>query len=385
MFGTFERGLAACNSRAIPSFSSEELRRWKRQNQMAFCESGTNAAHGFVDNRGKKEEFRECSSRSWDKYIDPPPPQLKSEEEKQCSSQQKSEEDNSCPFHFNERSCDKIERLIIPGSTTPADDFSYHSFLIFLKNFALNNMLVIGGVLGSLHVWKRWTLSEEIKEFTVTKKKSKVPFSSHNDQNVVVVRNGSRVYRERFNLAGDGILGKGDDGIDNIPAPVYRFCYEFSPEEVHKHNTAADCWITYKNNVYNVTSFLELHPGGADLVLKAAGGAIDGYFKENEFHKKGKGGCVTMKILEELKIGKLEKPEKNTGKGWLSMFGRNKEEESEEGSVEEDEEEVSVDPCVLANTSKSLNEKLLCRSVSNKAKRELQELILEEKKAGHHL
>ena len=42
--------------------------------------------------------------------------------------------------------------------------------------------------------------------------------------------------------------------------------------EVKKHNKADDCWISIDGNVYDVTKFLELHPGGISRILLVAGG-----------------------------------------------------------------------------------------------------------------
>ncbi|KAI5897639.1 uncharacterized protein SCHCODRAFT_02609854 [Schizophyllum commune H4-8] len=42
-------------------------------------------------------------------------------------------------------------------------------------------------------------------------------------------------------------------------------------EEVKKHNTRESCWVIIKNKVYDVTSFLNDHPGGAAIILKYAG------------------------------------------------------------------------------------------------------------------
>lgn len=42
--------------------------------------------------------------------------------------------------------------------------------------------------------------------------------------------------------------------------------------EIKKHNTDKDCWIVLHDDVLDVTSFLEFHPGGADTILGSAGG-----------------------------------------------------------------------------------------------------------------
>ncbi|KAI5964926.1 SCS7 [Candida margitis] len=42
--------------------------------------------------------------------------------------------------------------------------------------------------------------------------------------------------------------------------------------EVSKHNTESDCWVTlYQRKIYNVTSFLDQHPAGGDIILPYAG------------------------------------------------------------------------------------------------------------------
>ncbi|KAL5226291.1 hypothetical protein ABZP36_014556 [Zizania latifolia] len=45
----------------------------------------------------------------------------------------------------------------------------------------------------------------------------------------------------------------------------------FSLEEVAKHNSKDDCWLIIGGKVYNVTKFLEDHPGGDDVLLSSTG------------------------------------------------------------------------------------------------------------------
>jgi nitrate reductase (NAD(P)H) len=45
----------------------------------------------------------------------------------------------------------------------------------------------------------------------------------------------------------------------------------YTLEEAVKHTTEDDCWLIYDNFVYDCTSFLETHPGGASSILLATG------------------------------------------------------------------------------------------------------------------
>jgi cytochrome b involved in lipid metabolism len=42
-------------------------------------------------------------------------------------------------------------------------------------------------------------------------------------------------------------------------------------EEVAKHNTKEDCWTVLHGHVWDLTSFLSEHPGGASIIAKFAG------------------------------------------------------------------------------------------------------------------
>ncbi|XRM47504.1 hypothetical protein ABZX51_010474 [Aspergillus tubingensis] len=44
-----------------------------------------------------------------------------------------------------------------------------------------------------------------------------------------------------------------------------------SREEVEKHSTRESCWVAIHDSVYDVTDFLEEHPGGAQVILRCAG------------------------------------------------------------------------------------------------------------------
>lgn len=71
----------------------------------------------------------------------------------------------------------------------------------------------------------------------------------------------------------------------------------FSADQVAKHNTASDCWIIVDNKVFDVTKFLNDHPGGKKVIVAVAG--TDATKKFNMFHKPS----VLTKYAPMLQIG----------------------------------------------------------------------------------
>lgn len=42
-------------------------------------------------------------------------------------------------------------------------------------------------------------------------------------------------------------------------------------QEISKHTSHSDCWITIDNKVYNITNYLGAHPGGASIIVSYCG------------------------------------------------------------------------------------------------------------------
>eukprot|EP00808_Paulinella_micropora_P023481 g10217.t1 len=60
---------------------------------------------------------------------------------------------------------------------------------------------------------------------------------------------------------------------------------EFTEEEVAKHNKDDDVWMIIHGKVYDVTKFLEDHPGGPDIMISVAGKDATDQFEE-VFHSE---------------------------------------------------------------------------------------------------
>lgn len=75
-------------------------------------------------------------------------------------------------------------------------------------------------------------------------------------------------------------------------------------DEVRKHSTEEDCWIIVHSKVYDVSSFVNEHPGGSAIILKYAGtDATDAY---NDIHAPG---IIDDTLPRDCVIGAIEQQE----------------------------------------------------------------------------
>ena len=61
--------------------------------------------------------------------------------------------------------------------------------------------------------------------------------------------------------------------------------------EVAEHNTAEDCWVIVHGKVYDVTSYVPNHPGGAMIYVKAGGDCTQLF---DSYHSKPYVRCAPL-------------------------------------------------------------------------------------------
>ncbi len=76
-------------------------------------------------------------------------------------------------------------------------------------------------------------------------------------------------------------------------------------EEVAKHSQPSDCWIIIGGNVYNVTGFLNDHPGGAGEILPFCGQDATNAFASKNKNPASKHSQLAVNMLADYLIGKL--------------------------------------------------------------------------------
>lgn len=78
-------------------------------------------------------------------------------------------------------------------------------------------------------------------------------------------------------------------------------------QEVSKHNTLNDCYIIIAGQVYNVGAFLDLHPGGADLIVPYCGKDASQAFATQGGRRNGGHSQGASNILKQYLLGPLQK------------------------------------------------------------------------------
>ncbi|NXB93349.1 NB5R4 reductase, partial [Vidua chalybeata] len=88
---------------------------------------------------------------------------------------------------------------------------------------------------------------------------------------------------------------------------------EVTEDELSKHNKKEDCWICIRGFVYNVTPYMEYHPGGEDELMKAAG--TDGTDLFDQVHR----WVNYESMLKECLVGRMAVKPVAAAKGELLL------------------------------------------------------------------
>lgn len=64
---------------------------------------------------------------------------------------------------------------------------------------------------------------------------------------------------------------------DSVVLQTQKELGSFTKAEVAAHNSQKDCWIVVKGKVYDVSSYVQEHPGGLTILKNAGGDATEGF------------------------------------------------------------------------------------------------------------
>jgi len=79
----------------------------------------------------------------------------------------------------------------------------------------------------------------------------------------------------------------------------------FLQTEVAAHNTAESCYVTIGNRVFDVTDFIDSHPGGGELVLEYGGKDVAEILKDEASHTHSE---AAYEVLDDSFVGFVATP-----------------------------------------------------------------------------
>lgn len=87
-----------------------------------------------------------------------------------------------------------------------------------------------------------------------------------------------------------------------LAAPADAAPKKYSAKQVAKHSSASDCWTVVQGNVYDVTSWISRHPGGASAITGMCGRDATASFTSEHG-----GDSEPAAELASFRIGRLRK------------------------------------------------------------------------------
>ncbi len=74
-------------------------------------------------------------------------------------------------------------------------------------------------------------------------------------------------------------------------------------DDISSHCTENDAWVTCNGEVFDVSKFLESHPGGKELILQYAGQDITHVLESEDIHKHS---TAAYSLLQTFRIGSVK-------------------------------------------------------------------------------
>ncbi|MBA0778795.1 hypothetical protein Gotri_006611 [Gossypium trilobum] len=89
---------------------------------------------------------------------------------------------------------------------------------------------------------------------------------------------------------------------NKVKSTVANSKASYSKIEVMLHNKRTDCWIIIKDKVYDVTSYVEEHPGGDAILAHAGDDSTEGFYGYAPQH-----ATRVFDMIDDFYIGDLQK------------------------------------------------------------------------------
>ncbi len=76
----------------------------------------------------------------------------------------------------------------------------------------------------------------------------------------------------------------------------------YTPDEVGQHHRTDDAWVIVDRRVYDITSFLDTHPGGLEILREHLGHDVSEVMRDEYTHQHT---GPAFEMLEEYYIGEM--------------------------------------------------------------------------------
>ena len=75
---------------------------------------------------------------------------------------------------------------------------------------------------------------------------------------------------------------------------------KYTAEELSQHALKSDCWLQIADGIYNVSEYMDEHPGGVDVIMDSAGSDVTEMFNDIGHSKHA------VKLLSNFRIGSCD-------------------------------------------------------------------------------
>ena len=93
-----------------------------------------------------------------------------------------------------------------------------------------------------------------------------------------------------------------------------KYTYDDISKHINKNN---GIWVTNKEKVYDITKFVDSHPGGLDKIMLSAGKGLEPYWKTFPIHTNNK---YVKEILDKMEIGIIKDYDPNKYHNYIDPY-----------------------------------------------------------------
>jgi len=128
--------------------------------------------------------------------------------------------------------------------------------------------------------------------------------TSHNNNSVKQISDKNQAFSDKNQTLSIATSTEKNSSNQTInPLPTLKQKSIFSAAEVAKHNSQDDCWLIIQNKVYDVSDYLNYHPGNPETILPYCGRDATQAFNTKDKPKPKLHSPKAQEILKQYYLG----------------------------------------------------------------------------------